>query len=51
LDIEIQADSVDTGSGLKNNRLKSKDFFNVKDSQRSLSNPRRSFRPVQTHST
>jgi polyisoprenoid-binding protein YceI len=32
LEIEIQADSVDTGSGLKNNKLKSKDFFNVKDS-------------------
>ncbi len=32
LDIEIQADSVNTGSGLKNNKLKSKDFFNVKDS-------------------
>ena len=32
LDIEIQADSVNTGNGLKNNKLKSKDFFNVKDS-------------------
>jgi polyisoprenoid-binding protein YceI len=32
LDIEIQADSVNTGSGLKNNKLKSKDFFDVKDS-------------------
>jgi polyisoprenoid-binding protein YceI len=32
LDIEIQADSVNTGSGLKNDKLKSKDFFNVKDS-------------------
>jgi polyisoprenoid-binding protein YceI len=32
LSIEIQADSVNTGSGLKNNKLKSKDFFNVKDS-------------------
>src|SRR5260370_659765 len=32
LDIEIQADSVNTGSGIKNNKLKSKDFFNVKDS-------------------
>jgi len=32
LDIEIQADSVDTGSGLKNNKLKSKDFFNAKES-------------------
>jgi polyisoprenoid-binding protein YceI len=32
LDIEIQADSVETGNGLKNSKLKSKDFFNVKDS-------------------
>ena len=32
LDIEIQADSVDTGSGLKNNKLKGKGFFDVKDS-------------------
>src|ERR1700688_357649 len=32
LEIEIQADSVNTGSGLKNGKLKSKDFFNVKDS-------------------
>jgi len=32
LDIEIQADSVDTGSRMKNNKLKSKDFFNAKDS-------------------
>src|SRR5499427_5996088 len=30
LDIEIQADSVNTGSGIKNKKLKSKDFFNVK---------------------
>ena len=32
LDIDIQADSVDTGSRMKNNKLKGKDFFNVKDS-------------------
>ncbi|HEX8881328.1 MAG TPA: YceI family protein [Candidatus Acidoferrum sp.] len=32
LNIEIQADSVNTGSGMKNRKLKSKDFFNVKDS-------------------
>ena len=32
LDIEIQADSVNTGSNMKNDKLKSKDFFNVKDS-------------------
>ena len=32
LDIEIQADSVNTGSGMKNNKLKGKDFFDVKSS-------------------
>jgi len=31
LDIKIQADSVDTGSGMKNGKLKSKDFFNVQE--------------------
>jgi polyisoprenoid-binding protein YceI len=30
LDIRIQADSVDTGSGMKNGKLKGKDFFDVK---------------------
>jgi polyisoprenoid-binding protein YceI len=29
LDIKIQAASVNTGSGMKNNKLKGKDFFNV----------------------
>jgi polyisoprenoid-binding protein YceI len=29
LDIKIHADSVDTGSGMKNDKLKSKDFFNA----------------------
>jgi polyisoprenoid-binding protein YceI len=29
LDIKIQADSVDTGSGMKDGKLKSKDFFNA----------------------
>jgi len=32
LNIEIQADSVNTGNSMKNNKLKSKDFFDVKDS-------------------
>jgi polyisoprenoid-binding protein YceI len=32
LDIKIQADSVDTGSSMKNNKLKSKDFFDAKQS-------------------
>ena len=31
IDIKINADSVDTGSGMKDGKLKSKDFFNVKD--------------------
>ena len=31
LDIKIYADSVDTGSGVKDDKLKSKDFFNAKD--------------------
>jgi len=30
LEIRIQADSVDTGSGMKNSKLKGKDFFDVK---------------------
>jgi polyisoprenoid-binding protein YceI len=30
LDIKIEADSVDTGSGMKNNKLKGKNFFDVK---------------------
>jgi polyisoprenoid-binding protein YceI len=29
LDIKIQADSVDTGSGMKNSKLRSKDFVDV----------------------
>jgi polyisoprenoid-binding protein YceI len=32
LDVKIQADSVNTGSGVKDGKLKSKDFFDVKDS-------------------
>ena len=31
LDIKIDAASVDTGSGMKKSKLKSKDFFDVKD--------------------
>jgi polyisoprenoid-binding protein YceI len=30
LDVKIQADSVDTGSGMKDGKLKGKDFFDVK---------------------
>jgi len=32
LDIQIEADSVNTGSHMKDNKLKGKDFFNVKES-------------------
>jgi len=32
IDIEIEADSVNTGSHMKDNKLKSKDFFNSKES-------------------
>jgi len=31
LDIKIQADSVDTGSGMKDGKIKGKDFFNVEN--------------------
>ena len=31
LEIKIEADSVDTGSGMKNGKLQGKDFFNVKE--------------------
>ena len=31
MDIKIQAASVDTGSGMKDDKLRSKDFFNAKD--------------------
>src|SRR5271156_1854675 len=31
LEIKIQADSVDTGSGMKNGKLKGKDFFDVQE--------------------
>jgi polyisoprenoid-binding protein YceI len=31
LDLEVQADSVNSGSGMKDGKLKSKDFFNVKE--------------------
>jgi polyisoprenoid-binding protein YceI len=31
LDIKIEADSVDTGSGMKNGKLRGKDFFNAKE--------------------
>jgi len=33
LDLMIEADSVDTGSGMKNGKLKGKDFFDVKQNR------------------
>src|SRR5215470_11735777 len=45
--IEIQADSVDTGSRMKNNKLKSKDFF---DAQKSPMITFKSTKVVQTGS-
>ena len=41
LEIKILADSVDTGSGLKNSKLKGKDFFAVKENPTSYSSQRR----------
>jgi polyisoprenoid-binding protein YceI len=45
LDIEIQADSVDTGSSLKNAKLKSGDFFDVSQ------NPLITFKSTKTVQT
>ena len=45
LDIKIQADSVDTGSGMKNGKLKGKDFFDVKQ------NPMITFRSTKVEQT
>jgi polyisoprenoid-binding protein YceI len=45
LDIKIQADSVDTGSGMKNGKLKGKDFFDVKR------NPMITFRSTKIEQT
>jgi len=45
LDIKIQADSVDTGSGMKNGKLKGKSFFDVKQ------NPLITFRSTKIEQT
>jgi polyisoprenoid-binding protein YceI len=45
LDIKIQADSVDTGSGMKDGKLKGKDFFDVKN------NPVITFRSTKIEQT
>jgi polyisoprenoid-binding protein YceI len=45
LEIEIQSASVDTGSGMKNNKLKGKDFFDVEQ------NPTISFKSTKIAQT
>jgi polyisoprenoid-binding protein YceI len=50
LDIEVQADSVNTGSRMKDDKLKGRDFFNAKDSPSFRSSRLKSLRPVQTRS-
>jgi polyisoprenoid-binding protein YceI len=42
LDLKIAADSVDTGSGMKNGKLKGEKFFDPKTIRRSLSTPQKS---------
>ena len=46
LDIKIHADSVNTGSGMKDGKLKSKDFFNVEEDPLITFHQRRLCRPV-----
>jgi polyisoprenoid-binding protein YceI len=48
LDIKIQAASVDTGSGMKNGKLKGKDFFDVDHSPLITFHRRRSYRQDPT---
>src|ERR1700743_1477521 len=48
LDIEAQAASVDTGSGMKNGKLKGKDFFDAEQNPLISFNRQKLFRPVQT---
>jgi len=47
LDIKIQAATVNTGSGMKDDKLKSKDFFDVKKDHSSRSNQRRLCEPAR----
>ena len=46
LEIKIQAATVDTGSGLKNGKLKSKDFFDVEQNPLITSSQRRLYAQV-----
>src|SRR5215475_4290863 len=51
LDIKIQAASVNTGSGMKDKKLKSKDFFDVAQDRTLHFTPQRLYRPVPAPST
>ena len=46
LDLKIAAESVDTGSGMKNGKLKGEKFFDVKTIRRSPSTPPKSCKPL-----
>ena len=48
LDIKIQADSVNTGSGMKDGKLKSKDFFNADQDRTLRFTPQRLWRLAPT---
>jgi polyisoprenoid-binding protein YceI len=50
LDIGIQAANVDTGSGMKEGKLKSNDFFDVEQNPLITFTRRRRDRPVRTRS-
>ena len=50
LAIKVQADSINTGSGMKDDELKGKDFFDVKEDLRSRSCQRRLSGPAPTPS-
>ena len=47
LDVKIYADSVNTGSGMKDDKLKSKDFFNARKIRTSRFTPTRLCKPVR----
>ena len=50
LDIKIQAASINTGSGMKDDKLKGNDFFNVKEDPLITFRSRRLSRPAPTPS-
>ena len=47
LDVKIQASSVNTGSGMKDGKLKSKDFFDAQQDRTLRFTPQRLFRPAR----